>query len=343
MSVAEKETIKTVSKAFGHFSKTIVDLDPTVTSSARSSRSWLVGKLESFPGSVDGFPNIYEAENDVQMGSFSRRTKTRPLDDIDFLLVFSADGAWYTPTTSHTDIIITVPSTASNLYKLCDNGELNSRKFINKIVSALSNVPQYDQADIGRNQEVATLKLKSYSWNFDIAPAFITAPDAYGKTVYLIPDGNGKWKETDPRIDASRTTSINAKHNGKVLKLIRLIKYWNKNRSMPTISSYLLENLALNYFDSKYFLGATEESLKGFFADLQNSIYLDCQDPKGIQGNLNTLDFTTQMKISAAAKKAEEYAASAIQAAEDGDQEEALDHWIEVFGSEFPAYGQEVE
>ncbi|RED32291.1 hypothetical protein [Paenibacillus sp. VMFN-D1] len=344
MSVAEKETVTTVNKAFDYFQKNVVDLDPNVSNSAKSSRNWLVDKLENFPNTVENFPKIYLAENNVQMGSFSRRTKIRPLDDIDFLLVFSAEGSTYDATSNQSyDLDINSPSTAKELYNLCDDGKLNSRKLINKVVSALSNVPQYEKADIHRNQEAATLKLSSYTWNFDIVPAFITAPNVLGNTCYLIPDGSGKWKKTDPRIDANRTTRINTKHGGKVLPLIRLIKYWNARPTMPSISSYLLENIALYYFDNKFFLGTIQGELKNFFLHLEDAIYNMCLDPKGFQGDLNTLDEATKDKISDAASLARMNAEKAIDARDDDDHKKAIEYWGYVFGSNFPEYGQEVD
>ncbi|AZN40403.1 SMODS domain-containing nucleotidyltransferase [Paenibacillus albus] len=343
MPITEKDTVKTVDKAFVQFSKNTVDLDPIAVASARSSRNWLVSQIESFPDTVEGFPSIYLEENDVQMGSFSRRTKLRPLNDIDFMIVFSGQGCTYNPTWNHIDVSIDVPATATTLYNLRDDaGQLSSIKLINKVVKSLSNVPQYDKADIRRNQEAVTLKLKSYTWNFDIVPAFITAADASGKTYYLIPDGKGKWKKTDPRIDSARSTTINQKHDGKVLRLIRLIKYWNQRPTMPTISSYLLENIALNYFDTLWSLGSPQSALNGFFVHLQNAIFLSCNDPKNLQGDLNTLQWDTMLKVSAAASRASGNAEAAIMAVEQGDHKAAISQWTSIFGDKFPSYGQEV-
>ena len=50
---------------------------------------------------------------------------------------------------------------------------------------------------------------------------------------YLIPDGNGNWKKTDPRIDAANVTNLNQQHNGNILKVIRLAKYWQKDLRCP--------------------------------------------------------------------------------------------------------------
>ncbi|RUL51919.1 SMODS domain-containing nucleotidyltransferase [Lysinibacillus antri] len=330
---------KSVFTSIRDFSKNCVDLDPTRLGTARSSRNWLVEKIESFQNSDSYFPEIYREENNVQMGSFARRTKIRPLDDIDFIIVFSANGSTYN-TYFNNEITISVPDTATNLRRLTnEDNTLNSVRLLNKLKSSLQNVPQYSAADIKRNQEAITLKLTSYEWNFDIVPAFITSPDSSQRTYYLIPDGNGKWKKTDPRIDAKRATEINQKRNGGVLRIIRLIKYWQKRPVVPSIRSYLLENLVLNYFDTNEVSISDQVTLKDLFYHLSISIYSSCYDPKGIQGDLNTLTSETKHKFSEAAAKASLCAQNAIGFVAKDDHKSAHDEWKKVFGSEFPDYG----
>ena len=41
---------------------------------------------------------------------------------------------------------------------------------------------------------------------------------------------------------------LSAKHSGKVRDTIRLVKYWNKWGRMPTMVSYVLETMILDYF-----------------------------------------------------------------------------------------------
>ena len=48
-----------------------------------------------------------------------------------------------------------------------------------------------------------------------------------------------------------RVTRVNQSHEGRVLTVIRLLKYWNKRSTMPSIGSYLLENILLDYYEHK--------------------------------------------------------------------------------------------
>jgi hypothetical protein len=321
------------------FSKDIVDLESSNLAKARGSRKWLVGKIEEFPINDESFPKIYIAENDVQMGSFSRRTKIRPIDDIDFIVVFNAQGTTYSTGLFDSKITLNVPKTATRLLPFTnEDATLNSIKILNKLKSSLNDVPQYDQADIRRNKEAVTLKLKTYTWNFDIVPAFITAPDYEERSYYLIPDGYGNWKKTDPSVDAAKATRINQKRDGKVLRYVRLIKYWHRRPIMPKISSYLLENLVLNYFNHNEVSVTDQSTLRDVFLYLSQNIYFSCLDPKGIQGDLNDLDQNTKDKFSAAAAIAHSCASNAINFTINADHKSAHTEWKKVFGGEFPDY-----
>ncbi|WP_231862884.1 hypothetical protein [Alicyclobacillus mali (ex Roth et al. 2021)] len=293
--------------------------------------------IESFPSKYKGFPIIYKEESPVLMGSFARSTKIRTLDDVDLIIVFSAQGSTYTE--SSDKIEVHVPESAPQLRRLCDDGVLNSRRVLNLLKAFLSEVPQYDNSEIHRSQEAVTLHLSSYDWNFDIVPAFITKPRVDGRTYYVIPDGRGAWKFTDPRIDAKRATDTNQRHDGRVLGLIRLLKYWNRRCAVPAISSYLLENMAISFFEKKRVIGSVGEALRDLFTFISTAVYSPCPDPKGIQGNLNNLDDDVRDKVHSAAASASKQATAALYAEAKGDHEIAIEAWKRIFGSEFPGYG----
>lgn len=321
------------------FSNSIVDLDSSDLAKARGSRNWLVSNIEDFPTNDETFPEIYSAENNVQMGSFSRRTKIRPIDDIDFIIVFNARGTTYSTSLSDGTVTLTVPETATRLLQFAnEDSTLNSIKLLNKIKGSLESIAQYAQADIKRNKEAVTLKLKTYPWNFDIVPALLTAQETDDRSYYIIPDGYGKWKKTDPRVDAVKTTRINQKRAGKVLRYVRLIKYWNRRPITPSISSYLLENLVLNYFDDNEVSATDQSTLRDIFAHLTTIIYSSCPDPKGIQGDLNNLDLDTKIRFSTAASFAHSNANNAINFTLKDNQKSAHAEWKKIFGGEFPNY-----
>lgn len=272
----------------------------------------------------------------MKFGSFARNTKIKPLDDIDLILAIAADGATYTEVEHGKKYYLNVPDTNANLKKMCgENGRLNSIKVVNKLVGSLQKIDQYSSAAIHRRQEAATLKLSSYEWNFDIVPAFYTTSGHY-----LIPDGNGEWKASDPRIDQQNTTTVNQKHDGVVLQIIRTLKYWNRRASTVTIPSYLFEILILDFVNSRDELNKFIDcNLINFWNYLKSAINYTVNDPKGFQGNLNLLSAEDRSKVSDRAIRAEEKGREALSLeTESQDQEKAIKKWQEVFGEEFPDY-----
>ncbi|HBK0761939.1 TPA: nucleotidyltransferase, partial [Escherichia coli] len=94
----------TVTAAFNEFQRNIVNLDSSQTDRARASRDWLLGRMNTFPNNDVYFPIIYP-DIHTGFGSFARRTKIRPLDDID--LMFGLDGDDCVYSESDGKIIIT--------------------------------------------------------------------------------------------------------------------------------------------------------------------------------------------------------------------------------------------
>ncbi|MGB2925321.1 MAG: hypothetical protein WBB82_08470 [Limnothrix sp.] len=330
---------KTVDEAFSIFLRDYVNLDSSETQKARNSRDWLLSQVHMFPDKDSSFPKLYSEKN-ISFGSFARRTKKRLLDDIDLMVALSSSGGVYHEFTDRIEIHI--PQSADKLKALCfdDTTILSSRKVINKFIGLLKQVPQYEQADIKRNMEAATLNLKSYSWVFDVVPCFFTQKDYFNKDYYLIPDGQGHWKKTDPRIDRNRVTQINQLHDGNLLNVIRLMKYWNKRPIMPSMSSYLIENMILDFYYTQYTKasGYIDLEVPKVLQYIQTSIFHSVNDPKGIQGNINQLSYENQEKISKRAYCDYLKALKARDLEKESEHQLSIAKWSEIFGLNFPLY-----
>lgn len=330
---------KTVNSAFDTFLSDAVRLDPDVSKQARSSRDWLVDQLEALPGKIDEFPSLY-SEKHIHYGSFARKTKIRELDDLDMISCIAGHGCTYSEWGKK--VTIHVPETHT-LRGLCHDGttELNSRLVINRYVKHLNEIPQYEKADIGRNESAAVLNLKSYTWSFDIVPGFFTAPTSTGETKYVIPDGHGHWMMTDPRRDQARVSDVNQKNKGVVLDVVRLLKYWNARATMPSASSYLLECIAVNFFASKSSTSSSYVDVEfgPLLEYLYGSILSTVLDPKGIQGDINGESTEDRRKISERALSDSKKATQARRAESDGDHETSIKIWREIFGDSFPKFG----
>jgi hypothetical protein len=326
----------TVNSAFTKFNAESVNLDTERTKTARASRDWLIKQLEGLPTKVDDFPILYDNMH-IKFGSFARNTKIKPLDDIDLMLTFSGNGTTYLTNSYGKDYALTVPESATNLRKLCDeNGILNSIKLVNKVLSSLDKIEHYKSAEKHRRQEAVTLKLNSYEWNFDIVPSFYTDTG-----YYIIPNGSGGWKATDPRIDQNRISELNQKHKGKINQIVRTLKFWNNRASMPTIPSYLIENIIINFFNTKEEISDwIDVNLINFWNHLSSAIYNNVPDPKGFQDDLNTLSRDDRDKIAAKASDTYDkgYEAYKIETSEK-NQEKAINKWRLIFGNDFPTFG----
>ena len=327
-----------VNEAFKEFMSSCINLDPAVTRRAKSSRDWLMDRIHDFPGNDATFPTLYE-EMDVFFGSFERKTKRRPLDDIDIMVCLNADGTSYYHGLYET-IYLRNPNVGSPLRNLLfeDGVTVNSRRVVNKFKDALSSVPQYDRADIKRKGEAATLSLKSYDWVFDIVPCIRTQTDSAGKAYYLIPDGEGNWKKTDPTIDRARVRRLTAERGVGILGVIRLVKFWNCRPTMPTMGSYLLENMILDYYEHNACGAFIDLEFIKVIKQVEYAIFRPVYDPKGIQGDLNTVNWADRLRISVRCGSDHTKCVEARNLEVASEDRRAIAKWGEIFGDTFPTY-----
>ena len=334
-----------VNSCFEDFIKYQVNLETERTITARRSRYNLLDNIKELC-EVGILPKHY-AEKNLHYGSFARSTKIRPLDDIDLMVCFSACGGHYSEKISNSLYTIQMQENLEIYDELKDEqGNLNSRKLINRIIKGLSPLRDYNKAEIKRNQEAATLQLKSYEWNFDIVPCFYASDD-----FYLIPDGNGNWKKTDPRIDLQRMEYVKSlvkqrNFNAKDLQtFIRLMKYWKKKNWPDCVGSYFFEQMILNFAQSNGLKSDWQSNVHDCLLSLSHQINIAVNDPKGMQGDLNTLDINTRSHLSTIAYSdyqtsgkaiTEEVIANMYQ----GTHEKAINLWNEVFGDGFKRYGE---
>jgi len=331
----------TVIEAFNIFQENVVNLDPEISKTARRSRDWLLTQISKFPTNNSNFPFLYP-EIDIAFGSFSRKTKTRPLDDIDLMIGINADSCYYSESSwDDIDICFTEYYTG-RLKKYADTRNsscLSSTRITNAFRDELGNIEQYSSADIKRDGEAATLKLVSYSWNFDIVPCFLTQPDYLGKTYYLIPNRAGGWKKTDPRIDRDKVSTINQSHSGNILNVIRALKYWKQEKNIK-IGSYLLETMVLYYYENSYRTCGSyvDIELEQIFPYLANNIMNNVIDPKNIQLDINDIDYADRFLLKEKFNKFSQLTNEARQFERDKNIEKSINKWKEIFGDNFPSY-----
>lgn len=322
---------KTVKACFELFNKNNVNIESEQSGVANSSRDWLLGQIH-IKCAKGILPSSY-SERDIKYGSFARKTKIRPLNDIDLMVCYKGQGGRYRTTGTANIYDIVMPDNIKILSELRnDDGTLNSRRIVENLKNSLQIVPQYQRADIHRNQEAATLKLLSYDWNFDIVPCFYTV-----NNFYLIPDGNGRWKPTDPRVDKERLENADA-NVSMVRQIIRTMKYWKKRVWRNSLGSYPFEQLLLSIIE-KSEIYDIQRNIMLMLDKISSDILNDIPDPKGYQNNLNTLTMDDRKNLSAAAAKYATLANDAyIEEAAYGNHQKAIGIWKNIFGDDFPDF-----
>ena len=333
----------TVWGAFDKFRTNTIDLNPEVSKLGRSSRDYLIDQIKIAAKNNKAFPRLGGEYRPY--GSFARRTKIQPLDDIDLLLVLGGHGTMETFMAAPNSYRLKITDVASPLASFAEASTsffdtskyVNSIKVLNAIKTGIASVPNYSKANIKRTGVAATLKLTSRPWVFDIVPALAVGdPVKY----FLIPDGKGYWMRTDPRVDSTNVTTATVRHSGKLLPTLRLLKYWNGRTTKPRLGSYYFETLALKVFASGPAIVNYPAAVKHFFDNGPAYLWQSCLDPKGLGVALDaSVDYAIKAKVSEAMKEAATWARYALMYENQSDMKNAIYWWGRVFGSAFPAYG----
>ncbi|MBD2076820.1 hypothetical protein H6F86_23610 [Phormidium sp. FACHB-592] len=340
---------KTVKTAFKKFQTKIVDLERTTTQKGLASRSYLFKQMKRLAAKHSDFPRLKGGY--ISFGSFARRTKTDPLDDIDLLILLDGKG---------TQVEISYRQKASgygaNMTPVCrvslkeaqaplqafvdDDGYVNSIKVLNRIKNYLAHIDRYKQAEKNRRMQAVTLKLKTLPWNFDIVPAISVHDDQNKVTHFLIPDGQGNWIKTNPKIDAKSLTLVNKNHRGELLPVLRMLKYWNERKHKPKLLSYYFETLVVQTFQSALAITNYPAAITYFFENCANYLMSSCPDPKRLGEALDVdVSWNKKQKIMHAMRSAADHASRAMVAESENDQKTAMYWWRKIFGTGFPTYG----
>lgn len=333
--LAYRSTSVSAPHAFSEFQHDRVNLNPDSVRKARGSRDYLQKQLIAVRDGNPSFPRITGQFR--PFGSFARKTKIRPLDDIDMLVMLNgqdsqvAQASWDSYT-----FLVSTTSELSPLRPYMDAyGWVSSTKILGEFKGGLKQVQNYTKSEIKRTGVAVVLNLLSYDWAFDIVPALPVADRSGSTLYYLIPDGRGNWMRTDPRIDQELVTNGNQNQSGNLLPLIRLIKYWNvRSRAAPRLASYYLETLLNNAF--RYGYPAIESKVRWSvpcaFQQLAHHVMVACPDPKGLGPHLDAdLTWEDKVKIHNVANKYAQYAQNAVHCEQQGYHEDSIAWWENVF------------
>lgn len=237
------------------------------------------------------------------VGSYARQTQIRQSRDID-LLIPLAYGGW------------------------AKYGQ-DSAALINRMRDVLD--ARYGQTKVSAAGVAVVMDMTDFS--LDIVPAFHRQGGGY-----LIANGQGNWKGTDPTFHLELIREHNSRDSA-FRDLVKLIKYWNLKHG-GSLRSFHLEMMV----DRIWKQGKAEDSLAralqftlAGLPSLLRSTFPDPWEPAGAIDSYLTQPTRTKVRMqlledAARAVTAEQFRLS-------GDQRAAMGQWVSVFTEGFPAFG----
>lgn len=243
-------------------------------------------KDTNFPWLLDG---------DFLSGSYARGTKLHPLDDIDIMIVMDGQGLFPidkgVPLTTHS-IRGNSENHRSPIHQyIGTDNQLDSRVILELFRTAL--LETYPDSKVTKHGQAINLYLSSYDLGLDIVPCFhLESHDpTTNREMYYIPIGNNSpgWLKTNPKIDAEISKFLDEKHNKKLKSVIKLLKYWNREKNFDRIRSYHLESIAWwTFHNHTSAITSLSEGVRYFFANSRPYLANLCRDTTGLGEYVDT-------------------------------------------------------
>jgi hypothetical protein len=252
-----------------------------------------------------------DIKDDFLTGAYRRHTKTKPLRDVDIMIVL-ADTSYLDR--HPRDILEVVRAALAPHYgdeRVCCDRRAVRVDFGVSVVDDVS-------------AEVVS---------FDVVPAIAEGDH------YLIPDDvQGEWIHTNPKIHGDRATEANQAFAEQWKPLVKMIKKWNEVQDRPIEPSFLLEVMALALITGEW-TGDHRRELRQFFASAADHIDDGWPDPAGLGPDISDVldaDAAKMDQARSALRGAEAACTSAINLERSGHTGDALRAWRALFGPLFP-------
>ena len=254
----------------------------------------------------------FDVECDFLTGSYGRRTKTKPLKDIDIFVVLGRAEKW--------------------------RHDKHPKGVLDDLEKCL--IDAYGEGQVERDRRCITVYFEKKNQtqhedgkilSLDVVPAFKV------EAGYEIPDEDLEiWIKTDPYIHAEEATAKNKALSGGWVPLVKMLKSWNRSNGKSITPSYLVEVMALELVDGPF--SSFPDEARRFFAAAQATVGDAWPDPAGLGPHIS--DEMTAAHCATARQKlrqAEVAATRAFRAEQQGYEGEAVRIWKEIFGDFFPA------
>ena len=263
---------------------------------SRLASSW----QQNIRSIVDG---EWKLEADYLTGSYRRNTKTKPLKDVDILVVIDPKGP------------------QSNLRQLGPSA----------VLDALKKVLRRKYDDVVIDRMACTVSTGSDNDpTFDVVPAFRKSRD-----VFEIPDAQrNSWISTNPKAHEEFTTKKNKDCDEKWVPFVKMIKAINREAGDPVKPSFLLEVMALELVDKPF--GSYQDEIRWFLASASEQLDRAWPDPAGVGPNVNVMAANERQTAAELLRKIQSITEDAIWLEDDGQERKAVERWRDIFGQRMP-------
>lgn len=294
--------MKTVAEAFETFRS---NLETTATEDSAASR-----RQKAIRADLDASDLVIQ--EDFLTGSYKRATKTKPLRDVDIMIVL-ADRTYLDKHPAQ--VLEDVRAVLAPKY-----GEHRVKVDRRAVRVDFGVVVVDDVAD-----DVVS---------FDVVPALADGAN------YLIPDDRlGKWIATNPKKHAELATAANKAYGEHWKPLLKMLKRWNDKEGQPIEPSFLLETMALEIITGGW-AGPYPFELRMFFSTAASRVNESWPDPADVGPPVSDVlqgDLSAQMNAKSKLLEAEKACTRALGFERSGSTGAALQEWRLLFGPLFPA------
>ncbi len=241
-------------------------------------------------------------EDNFLSGSYARHTAIRPLNDIDIFVVLEEND----------DI----------------DRELGPASLLETVETTLQEI--YPGKATTRQSRSINIEFSGTGIAYDVVPSF-----SDGEGVYIIPDGDAGWMQTNPKDHKTKSTAANEAAGKKLKPLLKAVKH-SKNVHDSEARSFHLEVLSWEVLSSEpdSYIDGLVQLLEGLAAKVCDP----CPDPAGLGDDIRP-SMVRCLSAQTWLNEMATLARDARQLALDGKLGDAHSKMREIFGSEWPEKG----
>lgn len=248
-----------IDRAFEDLLDREINITAGIRAKASDSQNHLRDFLRQENSRDPSFPKVLsKTDADFLGGSFSRHTKNWPLDDIDIYLPLEGANLFYLQNGQRLPYV--VQSDGPLIWNPLLGNRWTSGAYVSswKLISEFALVLRRHyphETEVRGNGECVSVRMthgessREDGLGYDVVPCFSLKPDASNEfEFYLIPDGNGGWIRTNPKLDRDLCEILHEFHGKIYRKVVKLVKYWNATRLGASFSSYYIEHAISSEF-----------------------------------------------------------------------------------------------